>query len=510
MRSRGPLLTLVAILLTGACSAPTGDSPGSVAQRTVAPSKPVPVTESTAAAATHPATSGSATSGPATSGPAPTRAATKASSGGPVWTNQSLQPLSHVHSVAGVPVLLTHEGKDVHAVGLDPEDGAVRWRRPVGPSGVVAGIAVHFGVLQDRYLAYFEPLPSGTYARLVIVDPRGESTEVARSETTRFSSYPSPCHDDPQFICVEAQGSDGSATFRLRPGMDGLEQAGEAHGTAQSIGPAGLMRTTDARGGAQRVGVQRNGKTIWSKTERELFGPAFTTDGGWGFRSDADRHLIYGTVGPVVDVGDTLALKESSLLVGLDARTGAVRWKQQGLESFCDVDFTGTGKSDPFVVCEWTGGTATVGDRTKTTGASVALRRLDPATGRTVWRTDLGPIEMPGWARPHLDLIGPSEFGVETKRGPVVVSLADGSTRPRKSSDESWREETVRFEGRTPYNGAGPTSYERHGEVSRLVRDGGDGLTLSRPIPAPVGAQVGALRIVSTKDAVLAYRAPKP
>lgn len=319
------------------------------------------------APATHAASAASAT-GTTASRPPTAPKATRPSADGtpPEWVNDSLQPLSGVSNVAGVPVLVAHEGSDVHALGLDPDDGSIRWRRPLGTSGVVPGIAVHFGVLQERYVAYFEPLPSGTYARLVILDPRGEGKEVARSATMRFSSYPSPCDDDERFICAEASEGNGSATYRLRPGMDALEQSGETHGFIQSIGPAGLVRFTDAKADQHRVGVQGDGKTVWSKPGRELFGPRHTTDGGWSFDADAERDLVYGTVGPVVEVGDTIALKEARLLIGFDSRTGAVRWQHRGLDSFCDADFTRGSRTDPFIVCEWTGGTATVGERAKT------------------------------------------------------------------------------------------------------------------------------------------------
>jgi hypothetical protein len=405
---------------------------------------------------------------------------------------------------------VAHEGSDVYAVGLDPEDGTIRWRRPLGTSGVVPGIAVHFGVLQDRYVAYFEPLPSGRYARLLILDPRGEGKQVARSATMRFSSYPSPCDDDEQFICGEASEGNGSATYRLRPGMDALEQSGETHGFIQSIGPAGLVRFTDAKTDQHRVGVQHDGKTVWSKPERELFGPHHTTDGGWGFQADAKRHLVYGTVGPVVEVGDAIALKEARLLIGFDSRTGAVRWQHRGLDSFCDADFTRDSRTDPFIVCERRGGTATVGDRCKTTGASVAMRRVDPATGRTLWRTGLGAIELPDGLQPELHLIGPKEFGVETKAGPVVISLANGKIRPGRAADEPWGEETVRYEGIAPWRGPEGISHERHGVVDRLVGGAADGFVLRRPIPDTVGAQVGTLRIVATKNAVLAFPAAQP
>lgn len=138
------------------------------------------------------------------------------------------------------------------------------------------------------------------------------------------------------------------------------------------------------------------------------------------------------------------------------------------------------------------------------------MRRVDPATGRTLWRTDLGAVDLPDGLQPDLQLIGPKEFGVETKAGPVVMSLADGKIRPRRASDEPWAEETVRYEGTAPWRGPDGISHERHGVVDRLVGGAAAGVVLRRPIPATVGAQVGNLRIVATKDAVLAFPAAKP
>ena len=154
-------------------------------------------------------------------------------------------------------------------------------------------------ILDDKWVAYFEPVERSLgEAFLVLLDPAGAGTELARSDKKLFLSFPSECDDDPSSACVRAwTRSSRHARFKLSKGGQALELPGDGRTrTGRRSADMGSCDTPQ-RVGRSHVGVEKDGVMVWSKPEAELFGARYSTDGGWRFRYSEATNAFIGTVG---------------------------------------------------------------------------------------------------------------------------------------------------------------------------------------------------------------------
>ncbi len=207
------------------------------------------------------------------------------------WASTGIVPVSRARVVGGIPVLYVHEGSKILVVGLDPKTGAQRWAVAATTADVVPGISLDIDSLGDL-VVFLAPGDSPTAGRVTLLDPRTGS-QVAQSDSRLYTSYPTTCEEDAPSVCVSAI----EGQMRFGRGMtDAVPVPGGDLQSVQGLGDHGLVRYV--ADGTQRIGVRRGTAVVWQRTEAELFGPAYSTNGGWTWRFDAVSGLFVGTVGP--------------------------------------------------------------------------------------------------------------------------------------------------------------------------------------------------------------------
>lgn len=438
-----------------------------------------------------------------TSAIAPTAVKTASVKG--VWVNNDVKPISQVEVASGVPVLVTRVGPTPTLVGLDPTTGAVKWQRPLTSSGIVPGIALSFHVTKAGQVAYLTPASDGaSSARLVVVDPRGGSSETARSSTRVFLSYPDDC-EEATGICVDVQDGDNGRPLRLAPGARDLAAtAAPTASTRSSIGPGGLVRY-QAGDGTVRIARQVGAKLLWDRSETEIFGSGYSTNGGWKFERDQKRGIFYGTVGADVVNLNTFPASRSVVSFALKEQSGDVVWRQAGADSFCDRDVTGK-PDDPWLACIWTAGEVRIKDSTMTpTKMTYDIARLDPATGRTLWRHPVGRMPDKPFENPGFDLTGDSAVIATVPGKSLRLDVQSGAMRAATNADVGWRSKPVEIKTDNPWGEKSSTA--RYGDVDQPVAGGKQTDRVELPFPATVGGRTNNLVIVALENGVRAYPA---
>ncbi|MDN5765777.1 MAG: hypothetical protein L0H96_07905 [Humibacillus sp.] len=419
--------------------------------------------------------------------------------------NDDVKPMSQVEMASGVPVLVTKVGPTPTLVGLDPTTGTVKWQRPLTSSGVVPGIALSFHVAKSGQVAYLAPASDGaSSARLVVIDPRGGSSEVARSSMRVFLSYPNDC-EEATGICLDVQDGGGGRPLRLAPGArDLVATAGPAASGRSSIGPGGLVRY-QAADGTLRIARQVGEKRLWDRSETEVFGNGYSTNGGWKFEHDKKRGIFYGTVGADVISLDAFPASRSAVSFAVKEKSGEVVWRQAGADSFCDRDVNGK-PDDPWLACIWTAGEVRVKDLTLTpTKMTYDIARLDPVTGRTLWRHPVGRMSDKSVENPTLDLTG-SRAVIATVPGKSLrLDAVTGALRVATKADVGWRSKPVDIKTDNPWGEKSST--KRYGIVDQPVAGGKPTERVELPFPATVGARTKNLVIVALENGVRAYPA---
>ena len=214
-------------------------------------------------------------------------------------------------------------------------------------------------------------------------------------------------------------------------------------------------------------------------------------------------------------VGATESLRDHTTTVAF-TEAGEPLWRRPGIDLTRVPDLAPTGpdsSSNPLVAVEYTGGTATfkgmdASPRTTVRDVSIALVRLDPASGRNLWRVDLGRQALTTLADGLPLELTPTGLSAQSEKSPVVVDLASGSSRPAAAATVTWRRESVRYTGLVPYDSPAGALLERHGEVWQPRRQGqpiADLGSLGGPLPDAVGEQFGP-RLVSLSESVVAVR----
>lgn len=435
-----------------------------------------------------------------------------------VWSRTDLAIASSAVRVGNAAVLYPRQGDALYLTALDSQTGATLWNRLATFSAPREGIALGVTVLDEKWVAYLEPVERSLgEAFLVLLDPAGAGTELARSDKKLFLSFPSECDDDPSSACVRAwTRSSRHARFTVSMGGQALELPGDGRDSyRETIGGHGLVRYP-AASGQKYVGVEKDGVMVWSKPEAELFGARYATEGGWRFRYSEATNAFIGTVGLSPDIVKSAApvpMATSLVTLALDASTGAVRWSREGVDTFCDVDVTGQDSvdADPLLACEWQSGQRTI----NATGRSVsfdkpamALSALDVQTGQSRWTAPIGEVALTqhdGTAR--LALV-PDAVVVDRIAGAVRVSLGDGAQSPPDPRVVAWKRVPIEFRQQIPAgDGSTQDEFLRRGVVSEGILNGQVSDTVSLPLPVSVGARFdGGLAVLTTAKGVTGYR----
>lgn len=321
-------------------------------------------------------------------------------------------------------------------------DGSVLWTIPASPGAGAAGVELEPGTVtvgNRTFAAVDTDAPAGGHTITVVDIATGVPVEYHNSATTgqtfRFiaGGRPDKCSDaDPGAFCVVGGvGPDVTQmrTFRLDPVQAVI--TGDAESIPANARPlsGGLWATNDRPPAGQEVlGRSENGATVWSHPYDELFGPGYSSDSGWNWQEDPKNTQIIGSVAAHQKGQSTWDVAAQST-VALDAATGAVRWRVDGVAPACQV----AGGYSVDLWCRATG-TATAADGAPMTPAgpfAVSLEKFDPATGSVVWSAPLGDAPGAIFSSMGTAYAGNDQYRMVGSAGTIVrIRLSDGSITP--------------------------------------------------------------------------------
>lgn len=432
-----------------------------------------------------------------------------------VWRVSSITPIGQPVTAGDAVVVYGTEGRDLYLYGVAVADGAVRWRQAASPSRVVSGIPVGPSVMDGR-VAYFRPDPSAELAARLVVASAETGDDLLVSEPAHFTSHPRSC-DDGTDVCVtavEGDGSTGSRRFSV--------EAGGRVADADATPPHARFVGDDLLDLGQRqpelLAGFAEGTVRWRSPLARHFPDGFTTDEGWHFGLYRSAGLHVGSVGSadgeepsvvVVDLGQ-------SHTAAIDTATGSSAWQAPGTSFLCSskVDLYRTvaeGRTELWPVrCRYRGVARydRVSGRPSYDGLDVTMEGFDPATGRTTWSLPLGAAEAFMKEGYEAIAVGDTEVLVHGATGPLIVDLADGSTRSPAKEETFWcgtngflqYRESRRFsDGRSSDRWRGGTL------LSRCTADGSPTDATPRQLARSLGATVGGRTVLSLANGLVAY-----
>lgn len=413
-----------------------------------------------------------------------------------------LHPLSGPVLADGVLVLYTRDGEGLSLTAVQAQTGEVVWSHPATPSRALVGVGIRVEPVGDDRVVHLEPLAEGAEdlvdSRVVVREAATGRAVIRVGEGSSHYRLPTGCDVPGGEICVyprqggyhlpvQALTDDGSTLP--------IQQSSEAMAYTDPLGPLGLRRMT-----GQDIGRVQDGELVWSTRTDEVFGQGASTNTGWIFRAVEDDALLVGSVGPVDDPypRQEIDLRDYTV-AAMDAQTGERRWLAEATSLFCDVDL-GL-EDDPLLACRYSTGVLLIDDdQADYADVGVALVRLDPRTGETLWELPLP--SPPDEGRPE---VSPLDEGQVIVAG-LTVDVADGSARPSTSSETAWEEDDSTVDLSLPRLG----SVEVYPSSTWLLPPGVslDGSGPRWPLPPGVGVEVDGARVVTVDGQLVRWDAP--
>lgn len=436
----------------------------------------------------------------------------------PLPTITTTPPPEAVWTVDGVPWTEPQQVGDVvvlgllyrdlpYLTGLDAATGRKLWAHPMSPSAVLRGMSMDFQV-RDGIVEFLEGSKRPSTMEATLTSVRASTGEViARTEAKQFDSYPDECDHDQQQTCVSSDG----VTLQLSKDRRSLSKVSSPASAdlkwMQDIGPYGLVRYLERSGAVGLASVE--GATVrWKVTEQEAFGPGFSTNGGWTFQKLDQPKYVIGSVGAYTEaeLPDDRVVDRStrSTTVAIDARTGEVVWRREGVGTWC---LDGVDDDLDVVIACGEGGTLVYQDKRfrRWKEPRRSLEAIDPRTGDVRWWV--------AW-QPHASSI--PDIGAEPARitdttllargpEPLVIDVTTGDVRPAGPDDIGWCETA---DAQTEYPVGAPSGDTIWGTKAHRSCDGSkdDVDAMPSAIPEAVGLRVGDLAVVLHQDRVTAYR----
>ncbi len=433
-----------------------------------------------------------------------------------LW-KRSLRPFGQPVNAGGVAVLYTTADRWLYLEGRDPGTGKRLWRHQASPGLVVAGIAVEpevVGPKSHELVAYFRPVgpERPLLATLEVVDPRSGKT-VHASSPAYFVSRPTPCR---RGVCVEVSVSGiGRSAWRrldLRSGRYGPTR--EFPAGSRPIGPAGLVDL----GGRNPEQLARvvYGRVQWRQPVGVVFPAGSSTDRGWTFEYAKRVGLLYGSVGGAVrwrgrrhQVVARVDLSDRAT-AGLDADTGARRWRATGTDLCLQLREDPRAPASPLlpVRCTYAGVGRGPVDDLRWRGLRRGLEGFDVETGTATWALRLPENEADLGIKGSLVLASARELLLRTRRGKVVVDLRSGGRRRPTAGERFLCMRTAQVAYREPYYVDGDATRTRYGGTLALMCDA-HGRSVREPftqrLAAGTGTRFGSATLIATKGGLAAY-----
>lgn len=313
----------------------------------------------------------------------------------------------------------------------DAATGDELWAQEATPGGAVLGEELYVRTLEvdgTAYVAALSPQPIGhtvvvrEAASGAVVELADEATGGA-ALTLDARSRPYAC--DAEF-CLTAFLPGDAETLRLLridpvAGVVSVEAADALPAGVRDLS-SGIWSTAGRGPGEELIGRSVGGETAWTRPYTEVFGPGYSSDGGWDWRYDAQVDAFIGLSRPYVQGATSFQLGDLQV-AALDAATGETLWKVEHVDTGCQA-----AHSAPDLWCRYAGGSLTYGEGATGEDLDVSLERFDPATGDVVWSAPLGNAPGAAYGTAGVPLAGSDAAqAVVTADGPVVVDLSDGT-----------------------------------------------------------------------------------
>ncbi|GAA3531442.1 hypothetical protein GCM10022234_30720 [Aeromicrobium panaciterrae] len=383
-----------------------------------------------------------------------------------------------------VVVIAKEPAARLKIVGIDGESGKQLWSHPLGPNHAVPGIALiphttETAAGEKRVIFYLAPNKPGKEEAdlttpLVAVEPRTGKIEL-KSPKVYAAEAPDSCEDDTD-VCMRGalEGERDYANLRVDLESGKISRVKEgAPDDARLIGADGLFSTGDRP--AEKLGVYRDGKTLWSTSVDTLFGPGRTSDGGWAFTHEAgpDRYIGYlgqrnGGVKGTADSPYVYDLGKQTL-TSFSGADGSILWQKKGADQcFRPTDFDDEEKVDAIkhpVRCQMSGTFTVIDDKRTVQNVAMTIEGYDPVSGTTSW-THKMPAEAAAayqMSEPRVLMRGGRTIVATLAGGPALIDVATGKFVKAKGQTFMCQTDAVEHEYVTPWIFKGRSEHTRRG-----------------------------------------------
>lgn len=308
------------------------------------------------------------------------------------WSVEA-RPIGQPVIEAGVVVGYVGSDDGVMALeGRDADTGELLWSYEARPGFVPRGIAISPSVV-DGYAAVLTALPTGRYYGVQLINVRSGDARFAVDPETGEpmplapDRRPGVCVDDERLLCMEGRMVEPirRTEFVIDPVAGTVAPAVDAH-TDDGFWLSDELRMT----GDEHLVRILDGDEVWSTTYEAVFGPGYSTAGGWSWDFDEAAGVFVGSARRVDPENDERVSPEldDAVSAGIDAESGELLWREQGTSSFCQP---AAATSD--LRCRFAGGRwvedADAPDGFRLADVDIVLERFDPVTGDALWRVPL-------------------------------------------------------------------------------------------------------------------------
>lgn len=364
----------------------------------------------------------------------------------PLWTVQAAL-VGSPSAAEGVVVSYVDAGVDaLQVVAWAADSGAELWRDSAS-LGSVPGYGVNSAEIVE-----VDGAPLVAYLQDVPDDDRGwQRVAVAELETGRrlddgslivdATTLPSGCDAEPG-VCLRGRAIERSESRAqlMRADLDADRLLAERGPTlpdnSRFLGGHVYSTLDRAPDGVEMLGYASDGVVLWERPYSEVFGPGYSSDGGWSWLDD-DRRVVIGTSSvydPATANGSVATYDlAAGMTVGLDPDSGETLWRVNGADRWCDAaELDSSLITEVVPVCLFSGGTTTV-DRSDpdnpslhVSGVEARIVGLDAETGAELWSVDAGrdPSLVRDWTSSFVSTIGPRPVTIGD--GPVLLNVLTG------------------------------------------------------------------------------------
>lgn len=439
--------------------------------------------------------------------PTPTPAASARPSAPPgtvVWSVDRDRPAGQHVLVGDVLVGYVVKLRRLVLRAIDPVTGLIIWERPASPGNNPPGVSTPVQTYGEKII-YLAPDSDDHYrAAVTILVAESGAVHAATEHSYAVDGTPQVCGSD---ICFhDLQGHDGRS-LSMDPDTGAVRKTATYRG--RIIGSHGLTELTHDDQ-PSTLGRIRDGKIIWEVPFSRIFGSGFSPDGGWRWHYDSKADMFTGEVGWVAD-GEKVDHEEMdrhSIMVGLDAETGRLRWKEVGTTRFCPP--VGAAEFDDSEIdhfrCRFDPGSiARYGKAVSFHNVRMTLERFEPRTGLTIWAA---PVQ--SFAGSYADYeataarIDDDHILLTDKEGPRQINLTDGQGSQLSAIPALWCSTIIR----RPYLGFydESDSHRLTGSAETACDRTGKPAKITTAIPDVVGVHADTRVIVTSETSVTAYR----